>query len=180
MNNIVKSYKKEIGEIIRKERKAKGLSLDDLADKLSTTRQTVSKWEKGEEKPSPSLYDLLKMCELFNCDFGYLIGEYDCKTRTATDIQKETGLSEKAIENLCHLSPNERRLINDLLLSETDLSYLALAYVELKEHKKNETLIKNSKDLHPNLKNDLDYIRFTLSNRFALFAEKKFQPIERR
>ena len=40
------------------------------------------------------------MCDLFGCEIGYLLCDYDCKTRTATDIQKETGLSEAAIARI--------------------------------------------------------------------------------
>ena len=49
----------------------------------------------------PQFEDMLKMCEVFDCELGYLLGEFDCKTREATDIQAKTGLSEKAIKKNC-------------------------------------------------------------------------------
>ena len=42
----------------------------------------------------------MELCNIFNCEIGYLLCEYDCKTRAATDIVKETGLSEKSIDIL--------------------------------------------------------------------------------
>lgn len=40
------------------------------------------------------------MAELFNCDIGYLLGDYDERDRETADIKEVTGLSEIAIERL--------------------------------------------------------------------------------
>lgn len=90
-----------IGKRIQNERKDHGLSLEALAGEIGVTRQTLSKWEKGDNGTSPALWDLLRLCELFDCDFGYLIGDYECRTRITTDIRNQTGLSELAVVNLC-------------------------------------------------------------------------------
>lgn len=87
-----------IGERIRSERTAAGLSLKETAEEVGCSRQLISKWEKGEG--TVFLNEMLKMCNLFNCELGYLLCEYDCKTREATDIQKITGLSEEVINKL--------------------------------------------------------------------------------
>ena len=103
MGNILNADKaKDIGKIIEAERKRKGWKdAERLAEELNTTRQTVRKWEKGES--SPTLYDLLKMCELFDCDFGYLVGEYSNKRRVDTDVYSELGLDQQAIDRLRNL-----------------------------------------------------------------------------
>lgn len=85
----------EIGTIIRKERIALDDTLESFAPKVGISRQTLSKWESGQGT-GPTVDDLLRMCELFDCDFGYLIGEYSCKRRVSTDIQNATGLSPEA------------------------------------------------------------------------------------
>lgn len=85
-------------ERLKKERTAAKLTLDELGEKTSTTRQTISRWENGISEPTVN--DLMKLCEVFGCDFGYLVCEYDCRTRQATDIQASTGLSEKAVNTL--------------------------------------------------------------------------------
>ena len=88
-----------IGERIRTERKKLDLTQDGLAEKIDIgSRQTIAQWENGVALPP--LSKLLCMCDLFGCEIGYLLCDYDCKTRTATDIQKETGLSEAAIKEL--------------------------------------------------------------------------------
>ena len=89
----------EIGERIRTERKKLDLTQDGFAEKIDIgSRQTIAQWENGVALPP--LSKLLCMCDLFGCEIGYLLCDYDCKTRTATDIQKETGLSEAAIKEL--------------------------------------------------------------------------------
>lgn len=96
---------KAIGKRIKKERVAAGLKIQgQLAEKLGYSiysRQVVGNWENG--KTMPCLNDMLSMCEIFNCELGYLLCEYDCKTRKATDIQQTTGLSENAIKSLSNI-----------------------------------------------------------------------------
>lgn len=118
---MVKIYNQsELGEKISEERNRLGNSLEAFSQKINITRQTLSRWEKGEGV-GPSVSDLLRMCEIFNCDFGYLVGEYECRTRSETDIQAVTGLSEKSIERLemLHLLEDNEALgfISSLLVN---------------------------------------------------------------
>ena len=90
-------------ERLKKARKESGYSLEKVAELCNVQQyQTVSKWENG--KVMPSLEKMLALCNIYGCELGYLLGEYDCKTRTATDIHKEIGLSEVAISRLSPLS----------------------------------------------------------------------------
>lgn len=110
----------EIGCRIKAERVAAGYkSQADFMRAMGyspDSRQTAANWESG--KKLPSLDDLLRMCNLFSCEIGYLLCEegYECKTRAVTDIQKDTGLSAGAIEQICllkkqdELPPNPGRL----------------------------------------------------------------------
>lgn len=98
----------KIGERLKKERKAAGFkSHDALKENItdnnyrSFTRQTIAKWEKGKEMPPLDV--LCSLCIPFQCEIGYLLCEYDCKTREHTDIQKATGLTEQAIESIQHM-----------------------------------------------------------------------------
>lgn len=99
----------ELGKKISDERNKLGDSLEAFSQKINITRQTLSRWEKGEGV-GPSVIDLLRMCEVFHCDFGYMVGEYDCRTREATDICKQTGLSESAVFSLIELNNMETKL----------------------------------------------------------------------
>lgn len=89
-----------VGERIKKERKAMGISQDAFVEKYGqklsiSSRTTLYKWERGEGELS--IWNILELSNIFGCSPGYLIGEYDCRTRAATDINAKTGLSEMAI-----------------------------------------------------------------------------------
>jgi len=99
----------KIATRIKTERKAAKLSKVKLADRLHVNRNTITVWEQQDENGRiPPLDDLLNMCNAFDCDLGYLLGEYDCKTRVATDIQAKIGLSEKAIQKLINNLEDEK------------------------------------------------------------------------
>ena len=53
-----------IGEKITHLRNARGMSQEDLADKLSVSRQSISKWEMDQAQPQIS--KILLLCEIFN------------------------------------------------------------------------------------------------------------------
>lgn len=104
MSNIFSYDWKSIGERIKSEREKKGMSQSNFAEYCGlqrTSRGTVGEWEKG--KRLPDLEALLKMCELFECELGYILREegYQCKTRAETDIQEKTGLTAEAVSSLC-------------------------------------------------------------------------------
>lgn len=118
----------EIGNRIREERKklhnknGRSLSQGDLAEMLGYSgeyRQIVAKWESG--KDIPTLDDALKLCSIFECELGYLLCEpnYALKDGRKTDIQKETGLSSRAVDSLigiCQYGPAATRRVLNLLL----------------------------------------------------------------
>ena len=106
--HIPKMYDQaKMAERIEKKRKQprsplfpKGFSQGELAELLNVHRNTVVKWEKGESIPENNV--LLRMCNLFGCIQGYLLGEKGCdyETQVAADVCKETGLIEQAFYNL--------------------------------------------------------------------------------
>lgn len=59
-------------EAIKRARKAKGFSQEELAVKLNVVRQTVSKWENGLSVPDADI--LLQMAELLEVPVGRLLG----------------------------------------------------------------------------------------------------------
>ena len=59
-------------ETIRKLRRAKGLSQEDLAVRLHVVRQTVSKWENGRSVPDADV--LIRMAEVLDVSVSELLG----------------------------------------------------------------------------------------------------------
>jgi len=62
-----------LNENIKALRKAKGLSQEELAIKLTVVRQTVSKWEKGLSVPDAGM--VVKIAEVLDTTVNVLLGE---------------------------------------------------------------------------------------------------------
>ncbi|EDU36603.1 helix-turn-helix domain-containing protein [Clostridium sporogenes] len=62
-----------LGEKLLYLRKKSGLSQEDVAEKLSVSRQTISKWETDQTVPELNKAKLLS--QLYNVSYDYLISE---------------------------------------------------------------------------------------------------------
>ena len=62
-----------LNENIKRARKAKGLSQEELAAKLNVVRQTVSKWENGLSVPDSNL--LISLAAELDTSVSNLLGE---------------------------------------------------------------------------------------------------------
>ena len=60
-------------------RKIHGYSQDELADKIGVSRQTLSKYETGEND-IPTVI-LIRLSQLYNVNIDYLLDQTDRKTR---------------------------------------------------------------------------------------------------
>lgn len=56
---------------LKENRKKARLSQEDLADRLSVSRQTISKWESGDAYPS--MKHILELADLFGCGLNELV-----------------------------------------------------------------------------------------------------------
>lgn len=59
-------------DILKELREEKNLTQDEIAEKLSLTRQTISRYETGNIEPPFST--LVKMADIYNCSLDYLGG----------------------------------------------------------------------------------------------------------
>ena len=121
-----------VGKIIRKEREILSLSQDEFleihGEKLGIkSRQALSKWEAGNFKSDFSVWALLELCNIFHCDPGYLLCEYDQKTREITDIVEATGLSPAAV-NAIQQDSNNPRIANIIsgIIEDKDFYWVPL------------------------------------------------------
>lgn len=71
---------------------------EKLAELLSISRDKLSKWENGVRVPD--LNELLKICDIFDCDLDYLVGRIEQPTHSLQDISDVTGLSMENIKLL--------------------------------------------------------------------------------
>lgn len=114
------NYKK-IGQRIKDTRKAAGYSQNSLIDALRDNqipvgRNTLSSMENGVFEAF-SFQVLSGIATLCDCEIGYLLCEYDCKTFDNSQIYKKTGLSDNAINGLQLL-----HFPIDSILDETQIS----------------------------------------------------------
>lgn len=63
----------KFGDNLKQIRKSKGISQEELAEKLGVSRQSVSKWETGENYPS--MYNIMCLCDIFKCRINNLVHE---------------------------------------------------------------------------------------------------------
>ena len=121
-----------IGKNIEKERKRMKITQKDLGKLTGVCNKQISLYESG--KLTPPIDMLFKMCDVFDCELGYLLGEetYAQRTKVETKIVNELGLSLDAIcvikkvtgtDKHClsfgYNSKEYQEIINSLLLSDS-------------------------------------------------------------
>lgn len=90
-----------IKERIKKARSDINMTQEQLAKRMGYERETVTAWESG--KNTPKLDALVRLCDILQCDLGFLLGEYKEKRREVADACAVTGLSESAVKRLYQL-----------------------------------------------------------------------------
>lgn len=63
----------KFGSNLKKLRKSKKLSQEDLAEKMHVSRQSVSKWETGDAYPE--MNNILELCKIFHCNINELVND---------------------------------------------------------------------------------------------------------
>ena len=63
----------KFGDNLKQIRKSKNISQEDLAERLGVSRQSVSKWETGENYPS--MFNIMCLCDIFKCKINNLVHE---------------------------------------------------------------------------------------------------------
>lgn len=103
----------EIGKLIKKERLKLNWSQEALGYDLGqkSGAKQISKYENGM---LPPIEVLLKLCEIFNCELGYLLGEsdYSSGSKINTAIQSNLGLDNSSIESIKHITGTEKNCLN--------------------------------------------------------------------
>ncbi len=83
-----------LSENIKNLRKEKGMSQEELAERLGVVRQTVSKWEQNLSVPDSEM--LIKIAEIFEVSVSSLLGE----TVEIKDTKSELAEISQRLENL--------------------------------------------------------------------------------
>ncbi|MBR1508837.1 MAG: helix-turn-helix transcriptional regulator [Eubacterium sp.] len=68
-------------------RKNKGLTQEELAEKLGVSRQAVAKWESS--LVYPDIYNLIQISNLMNVSVDYLVKDQDCTVNISAEEQTD-------------------------------------------------------------------------------------------
>ena len=123
-----------LGERIANLRKSKGISQDELGEILSTSRQAISKWERGES--DPDIGRLKDLAVYFNVSIDYLLG-YDVEETSANNFIER--LRKCSANGNYDISVDEIKMVvsrnaNNLNLILASIDYLG-DYYFLSRHK---------------------------------------------
>lgn len=99
--------KKYIGNQIKVFRKSTGLTQDELAQKLNTTKQTISRYEKGDRKANQDM--LFSLCDIFGVsidDFFPSTNENSTTPTASSDL-----LTQQINDKLVQLTPENKKIV---------------------------------------------------------------------
>jgi len=114
-------------DILRKTRKEKGLTQEQLSEQLNICRDTLYNWENDIRKPD--IDELQRLCEIFECDSGYLLGEFETRRAASASMTGATKLSVKALDNLMTAADSDNpyiQTVSTLLEDERLLNHITL------------------------------------------------------
>ena len=112
---------KKIGLFIATCRKKKGLTQKQLAEKLSVTDKSVSKWERGIHLPDASLY--IPLCEILGITINeFFLGEYETEHHEV--------VPQVLKEDYHKMQRNERWNIALFIMSMLKFAYTATSYLD--------------------------------------------------
>lgn len=128
--------KEQIGKTIKAERIKRGLTQEKIGELIGVTGKQISSYEAGNLIPPMDV--LLKYCDIFDCELGFLLNEesYTNGTKLLTTIEDTLGINPASVnslikitgaENSCldfgYNSKNHRRILNKLLSSPAFLDF---------------------------------------------------------
>lgn len=76
-----------LAENLKKTRKNKGLSQEEVAEKLNTSRQSVSKWENGWS--TPDINQLVRLSTLYDVELEHLVNGTPTETISSLQASSE-------------------------------------------------------------------------------------------
>ena len=113
--------------IFKNLRKERGLTQQELADRLGTTKSTISMYERGERRPNFEIAEAIT--DFFGVDLSYLIGTSDRVTKL-TGTHKDDDTADQGGAAVL-LSAEERDLIRAYRLASADTRAAARAVLRI-------------------------------------------------
>ncbi len=115
-------------------RKKKGITQEELAEKMYVSRQTISRWET--DSVYPDVETVIKLCELLECDMETLVRGDASAEREPAPVQEQEQEKEKEprpeakVETELELSRSTvLKVVTDMLFPLAALAYLVMGLV---------------------------------------------------
>lgn len=96
--------KKYVGNKIREIREKRGFTMDELADRLGTTKQTVSRYELGDRQANQDI--LFKLSDIFNVSIDFF---FPPKENTTNELERALKMTTR------NFKAEEIELLNSLI-----------------------------------------------------------------
>ena len=170
----------KFGENLKLIRKSKKISQEELADKLGVSRQSVSKWETGENYPS--MQNIMSLCTIFKCKVNELVHEDfvdinfldDEIKMSVVKFKKDEQRKMKGITKIIYTTTNVLKHLSVIAIIIASILTIANVYIlvntniNTKNHTasicgKNVTYEVIDKTLKVNLENKKEY-KITFDN----------------
>ena len=179
-----------LGEKLLDLRKSKGLSQEEVADKLGVTRQTVSKWETDQS--TPDFDKIAPLCELYEISAdelltGVIIEKKEEVSINNTDGKKRTfgiclGIFLYFVSVAWIMTSIPVLNINPVLASAIFILIIGIATITIVYHcityKKDKGKCKNCCDEEPTVEKQVIHITsilFTIIYLFVSFMTMQWQ-----
>ena len=105
-------------------RKAKGITQEQLAEKLDVSRQSISKWESGQS--IPELEKIVALSTIFNVTTDYLL-----KSSEIDDLSVKTEMLEKQQQQMLVREQRQRQIRACILYAiAVYLVFFSICFVE--------------------------------------------------
>ena len=88
----------EFGDRLKKARVDKGISQQELADKVNLKQASISQFEKGQRMPTPANID--KLARILSVSIDYLAGEDQGKFEKSILMRNIKGLSPESVQKI--------------------------------------------------------------------------------
>lgn len=187
LHTTIRSYKEvfknRFNELLQKSIE-EGHQQKEITEKTGISPASITQYKNGTSVPKGAVLESL--ANYFNVSANYLIGKSDTPTYTFEDINKKTGLSQKAIETLYKLQHNcfekdiditEDKKIDNFYSSQLDILNLLFEDSEkliellnnIKTYKENykKSNLKTKEDKEKN-----DFYEYKLTKDFIDFLSK--------
>ena len=109
-------------------RKKKGITQEELAERMYVSRQTISRWET--DSVYPDVETVIRLCELLECDMETLVrGDASAEKQPAPEQEPQPTQESKAEIKMVLRRNTVLKIVEDMLFPLATVVYLIMGFV---------------------------------------------------